>query len=64
MTRVKMELLTDIDTLLDFEKGITGGVSVITIRYAQVYNRDTTNYDDKLPTSHIMHWDPNNMYGF
>lgn len=44
-TRVELELLTDYDVLLMFEKGIRGGFSgVLGSRYAKAFNKQTPNY--------------------
>ena len=44
-TRVKLELLTDIDMLLIVEKGIKGGICHSIHRYAKANNEYMKNYD-------------------
>ena len=39
MTQVKLELLTDIDMVLLFEKGIRGGISKAVKRYGSANNK-------------------------
>ena len=47
-TNVELELLTDYDQLLMFEKGIRGGFSgVLGSRHVKAFNKYTPNYKDK-----------------
>ncbi|GFS66556.1 hypothetical protein TNCV_3857511 [Trichonephila clavipes] len=50
MTKVRLELLTDIDMPLFIEKGIRGGVAMIGHRYAKANNVYLSTYDSSLPT--------------
>lgn len=53
ITRVKLELLTDPDMLLMVEKGIRGGVSMISTRYGKANNPYMKNYNPKEPNKYI-----------
>ena len=44
-TKVKLDLLTDIDMLLMVEKGIRGGICHSIYRYAKANNKYMKNYD-------------------
>ena len=64
MTHVKLELLTDIDMVLMFEKEIRGGISQAIQRYATANNNYMPNYNPKLTSSYLMYVDANNLYGW
>ena len=64
-SKIKLELLTDVDILLLFEKGIRGGVSMIPNRYGKANNKfmgDT--FDPSQPSKFISYLDANNLYGW
>ncbi|GFW43147.1 uncharacterized protein TNCV_1475421 [Trichonephila clavipes] len=63
MTKVRLELLTDIDMPLFIEKGIRGGVAMMGHRYAKANNVYLSTYDSSLPSSYIIYLDANNLYG-
>ena len=63
-TGVKLELITDYDMLLMFEKGIRGGICQATYRYAKANNKYMKNYDKKNESSYIEYLDANNLYGW
>ena len=64
MTQVELELLHDQDMLLMVEKGIRGGVSMISTRYGKANNKYMQEYDSSLPSKHIIYLDANNLYGW
>ena len=61
-TKVKLKVITDIDMYLMIEKGIRGGVSMITHKYAKANNGSYYKRDEH--TSYIIYWDANNLYGW
>ena len=64
-TGVELELLSDPDMLLMFEKGIRGGISMISNRHGKANNSYMDDeYDDKLPPKYITYLDANNLYGW
>ena len=64
MTQVNLELLHDQDMLLMVEKGIRGGVSMISTRQGIANNKYMEEYDPSLPSKHIIYLDVNNLYGW
>lgn len=64
MTKVKLELLTDIDKILMVESGIRGGISQISNRYEKANNPYVDDYDRSKPTKFLMYLDANNLYGW
>ena len=63
-TGVELELLTDYDQHLFIEKGMRGGISMVSKRYAKANNPTGEGYDSSKPKSHILYLDANNLYGW
>ena len=64
ITKVRLELLTDYDMLMMIEKGIRGGVSMISTRYGKANNPYMKDYDPDQPNKFISYLDANNLYGW
>ena len=65
VTGVNLELLSDVNMLLMVEKGIRGGVSMISNRYGKANNKymgDKFNFNE--PSTYIQYLDANNLYGW
>ena len=63
-TKVKLDLLTDINMLLMVEKGISGGICHSIYRYGKTNNKYTNDYDKNKRSSYLQYWDANNLYGW
>ena len=63
MTRINLELITDIDQQLFIEKEMRGGISYIAHRHAKANNKYKKNYNEGEDSSYIMYLDANNLYG-
>ncbi|XP_064620678.1 uncharacterized protein LOC135483596 [Lineus longissimus] len=63
MTKVEIELITDVDMYNFFELGIRGGVCQASHRYGKANNPLLKDYDENQPTSYITYVDANNLYG-
>ena len=64
IAKVRLELLTDYDMLMMVEKGIRGGVSMISTRYGKANNPYMKDYDPDQPNKFISYLDANNLYGW
>ena len=61
-TKVKLELLTDIDVLLMFEKGTRSGFFQAIHSYAIENNKYMNNYNKDAISSYLMYLDAKNLY--
>ena len=64
MTKIELDLITDIDMALFIEKGLRGGISYIAHRYARANNKYLPDYNPELDDSYLMYLDANNLYGW
>jgi hypothetical protein len=63
MTDVELEQLTDVNMYNFCEKGLRGGTSMISHRYAKANNKYMKDYNSEDISSYIMYLDANNLYG-
>ena len=63
-TGVELELLTDQDMHLFIERGMRGGISMVSKRYAKANKPLVEGYDPRNPTNYITYLDANNLYGW
>ena len=64
MTNINLELLSDPNMLLMFEKGIRGGISIISNRYGEANNKYMgQSFNKNKLKKYLMYLDANNLYG-
>ena len=63
-TKEKLQLLKDYDMLMMLERGIRGGISHISKRYASANNMYMEDFDETKPSTFIQYFDANNLYGW
>ena len=63
-TKVKLDLLTDINMLFMVEKGIRDGICHAIYQYVKVYNKYMKDYDKNKQSSYLKYLDVNNLYGW
>ena len=64
MTDVKLEKIPDIEKYLFIEKGLRGGISYNSKRYAKANNKCMSDYDPEKSSTFITQLDKNNLYGW
>ena len=63
-TGQELQLLHDYDMLMMFERGIRGGITHISKRYAVTNNKYMKDYNPDEESSYIQYLDANNLYGW
>ena len=64
MTKINLDLISDVNVQLFIEKGMRGGISYIAHRHAVANNKYMKNYNPERESSYIMYLDANNLYGW
>ena len=64
MTKVNLDLISEIEMQFLIEKGMRGGISYIAHRHAKANNKYMKNYQEGEESSYIMYLDANNLYGW
>ena len=61
-TKVKLNLITDIDILLMVENGIRGGIYHCIYPFAKANNKYMKDYDKNKESAYLKYWGVNNIY--
>ena len=64
ITKVKIELLTDIDMVLMVENGIRGGLTQVVKKYGVANNKYLPDYNKNKKSTYLQYLDANNLYGY
>ena len=63
MTKIKLDLISDIDMHFIIKKGIRGGLCYIAKRHCKANNKYMKCYDSSKESKYITYLDANNLYG-
>ena len=63
MSKITLELITDVDIYNMIGTSIRGGVSMISTRHAKANNPSLSSHDPELPRRDLIYLDANNLYG-
>ena len=63
-TGVELNLRTDYDQHLFIEKGMRGGISMVSKRHVRANNTLVEGFNPSKPNIHILYLDANNLYGW
>ena len=64
MTRIELDLISDIDIHLFIEKGKRGGIFYIAERHSKANNKYMECYDSSEKGKYITYLDANNLHGW
>ena len=62
MTRIELELISDVDMNLFIERGMRGGISYISKRFIKANSKCMQSYKDTKSSKYITYLDANNSY--
>lgn len=62
-TKIKLDTLCDVEMHQFIEKGMRGGISMISNRYAKANNQYIPEHNTEQPSSYILYTDANSLYG-
>ena len=63
-TNIELDQITEANMYLFIEKGLRGGISMVSHRHAIANNPQMQNFNPEQPTSYLMYLDSNNLYGW
>ena len=64
-TKIKLQLINDTEMLSMIERMKRGGLCFVgSKRHVEANNPHCDNYDPAKPTTYLMYWDANNLYGW
>ena len=63
MSKIILELITDVGIYNMIDMSIRGGVPMISTRHAKANNPSLPSYDQELPRRDLIYLDANNLYG-
>ena len=64
ITKVKKEILTDIDMVLMVENSLRGRLTQVVKKYGVVNNKYLPDYDKKQKSTYLQYLDANNIYSY
>jgi hypothetical protein len=64
MTKVKLDLLTDLNMVTAIESSLRGGVCAVSHRHVKANNPRVADHDTTRPSTWLRYDDANNLYGW